>query len=302
LNFSEQPPSHEWAALKYRGETIAEVWFKPKGEPLALMFRIPQKSFQVPDMVQRLTTENLLRAVGIANDDVESWHHGDVSPSGMDAPNPRLGRPLPPPPQDVPHLKVCVRLKPPAQPVAPNDSGEPEVPLEKRQDLVARWNAIEGLEGTIDSLRLRLEGLRAEMEASAKRALAPEEKLHAPNADVLQWTKAKTRVHYTLPRVREFIHRATWAKAAPERKKLGELFEADTRPQVPLAQIDRVREEVETLFKDRQVLSAQGQTVCQECQTILAHLQGTLRALQSNATANARKKLATARVKKGKLR
>ena len=82
MNFSEQPPSKEWAALKLKGETLAEVWFKPEGEPLALMFRIPQKSFQ-SGTSPGLTTENLLRAVGIATEEVESWRHGDVSHSGM---------------------------------------------------------------------------------------------------------------------------------------------------------------------------------------------------------------------------
>ena len=50
VNFSEQPPSKQWAALKYRGEKFAEVWFKPEGQPLALTFRIPQASFQIPGM------------------------------------------------------------------------------------------------------------------------------------------------------------------------------------------------------------------------------------------------------------
>src|SRR5262245_60670558 len=74
VNFSERPPSKQWAALKYRGDTFAEVWFKPEGEPFALTFRIPGESFQLPDMGQLLTTENLLKAVGIAAEDVESWH------------------------------------------------------------------------------------------------------------------------------------------------------------------------------------------------------------------------------------
>jgi hypothetical protein len=102
--------------------------------------------------------------------------------------------------------------------------------------------------------------------------------------------------------VREFIHRATWAKGTPERKKLGQIFKDDTRPEIAPAQIDKVREEVENLFKDRQVLAAQGLTVCQECQAIAADVQGALRTLQSNAVANARKKLGAARAKKGKLR
>src|SRR5436309_15704102 len=79
MNFSEQPPSKEWAALKLRGETLAEVWFKPEGEPLALLFRIPQNSFQIPGMGQRLTMENLLKAVAIAAEDVESLLHVGAS-------------------------------------------------------------------------------------------------------------------------------------------------------------------------------------------------------------------------------
>jgi hypothetical protein len=286
VNFSEQPPSKQWAALKYRGERFAEVWFKPDGEPFALTFRIPQTSFQLPGMSQRLTTENLLKAVGIATEEVESWRHeGD---SGMDGSNPELGHPLPPPPHECTHLNIYVSLKPPPQAVAPSESGE--IPETQWQELEARWKAIVGLEATTETLRLRLEGLRAEMEASWKKMLTADEKVHALNADVLQWTKAKSRVHYALPKVKEFIHRATWALSSPERKKLEELYKNHIQPHVPFPQMDKVPVQLDHLLKDRQVLSAQGVTVYQECNSISADIQGALRTLQSNAAANARKK------------
>jgi hypothetical protein len=294
MNFSEQPPSKQWAALKYRGEKVAEVWFKPEGEPFALTLRIPQKSFQIPGMGQLLTPENFLNAVTIATDEVESWRHGDVSHSGSD---PELRHPLSPPPQDVPHLTIHVSLKPPTQAAAPEESGEPEIPLAKWQDLEARWNAILGLEATVDTLRLRMEGLRTEMEAASRKTLTADEKVHALNADVAQWNKAKSRVHYALPKVREFIHRATWAMALPERKKFEELFKNHIQPQIPFPEMDKVPEQLEYLLKDRQVLSAQGVAVCQECQSISADIQGALRTLQSNAAANARKKMGEARAK-----
>jgi hypothetical protein len=289
VNFSEQPPSKQWAALKYRGEKIAEVWFKPEDEPFALTFRVPQTSFQIPGMAQRLTTENLLKTVAIAIEEVESWRLGDISHSGMKGSNPELRHPLPPPPQDASHLTIHVSLKPP-QAEASKESGEPEISSAKWQDLEARWNAILGLEATIDTLRLRVEGLRAEMEAASTKTLTMEEKVHALNADMAQWNKAKSRVHFALPKVREFIHRATWAIATPERKKLEELFKNHIQPQSAFPQMDNVPEQLESLLKDRQVLSAQGVTVSQECQSISADIQGALRTLQSNAAANARKK------------
>jgi hypothetical protein len=298
VNFSEQPPSKQWVALKYRGEKVAEVWFKPEGEPFALRFRIPQRSFQIPGGGQGLTTENLLRAVGIATEEVESWRHEGVFHSGMNGSNPELGYPLPPPPQDATHLNLYVSLKPPPQAVAPKESGEPEIPEEKWQDLKARWNAILGVEATMDTLRLRMEGLRVEMEASSKKTLTTEEKLHALNADVAQWNKAKSRVHYALPKVKEFVHRATWAMGTPERKKLEEFFkEEDIRPPIPFAQMDKMREQLENLLKDRQVLSAQGMTVYQECQSISAEIQGALRRLQSNAARNVRERMGASRAK-----
>jgi uncharacterized protein YoxC len=299
VKFSEQPPSKQWAALKYRGETIAEAWFKPEGEPFALTFRTPQKSFQARGMGQRLTTENLLKAVGIATEEVESWRHGGASHSGMSGPNPELGHPLPAPPQDVPHLMLSVSLKPPPQAVAPGESREPEAPSAKWQDLEARWKAIEGLEATIDTLRLKMEGLRAEMEASSKKTLTTDEKVHALNADVAQWNKAKNRVHYALPKVKEFIHRATWATGTPERKQLGEFFKNHVRHHAPVPEMDEVLQQLEHLLKDRQVLSAQGVMVYQECNSISADIQGALRTLQSNAAAKARAKMGEAR-KKGK--
>ncbi|HEV8060317.1 MAG TPA: hypothetical protein VGP68_10615, partial [Gemmataceae bacterium] len=181
MNFSDQPPSKHWAALKYQGEILAEVWFKPEGEPLALSFRIPQKSFQIPGIGERLTTESLLKAVNITKEEVESWRHGDSSHSGMDGSDTELNHAVAPPTQDDCDLSIHVRLKPPPQAIAPKDSCAQEISQAKWQDLEARWKTILGLEATIDSLRQRMEGLRTEMEASSKKTLATEEKANALN-------------------------------------------------------------------------------------------------------------------------
>jgi hypothetical protein len=290
VNFSEQLPSKQWAALKYRGEPFAEVWFKPEGEPFGLTFRIPQRSFHLPDLGPRLTTENLLKAVGIAVEEVASWRHEDTSDSGVSGSQADLRHPLSPPPQDVPHLTLYVRLKPPSPAVAPREVSEPEVPEAKWQHLESRWKAILDLEASMDALRTSLEGLRMEMEASSRKMLTGNEKLHALNSDVAQWNKAKSRVLYAIPKVREFIHRSTWATGAPERKKLEELYKNHIRPRIPFPQMDQVAEQLDNLLKDRQVLSAHGVSVSQECKSIAADVQGTLRTLQSNAAANAAKK------------
>jgi hypothetical protein len=72
----------------------------------------------------------------------------------------------------------------------------------------------------------------------------------------------------------------------PERKKFGELFKDDVQPDIPPPEIDKLPEQLEYLLKDRQVLSAAGVTVYQECKGISADLQGTLRTLESNAAVN----------------
>jgi hypothetical protein len=290
VNFSEQPPSKQWAALKYRGEKFAEVWFKPEGEPLALVFRIPGSSFRIPGIGQRLTIENLLKAVAIATDEVESWRHGGASHSALDGPDLDLTNPLPQPPHNVPHLEIHVRLKPPLQAVAHEVNSEPEVAPAAWHDLEARWKAVLGLEATVDTLRINMEGLRSQLEAEVRRALPADEKVHALAADVAQWNKAKSRAHYALPKASEFIHRATWAAGTPERKRLGELFKNPIGTQAALPRAEDVLQEVEMLRKDRQVLSAQGVTVYQECKTISADVQSALRRLQSNAAVRASQK------------
>lgn len=290
MTFSEQPPSQQWAALKFRGEKFAEVWFKPDGEPFALTYRIPPSSFHIPDLGPLLTVENLLKAVGLAKDEVESWCQDNASPSGTHGSLAELRQPLPPPPPDVPHLNLFVRLKPPAQAVAPQESGESEIPEARWQELEARWNAILGLEVSVDMLRINMEGLRAELEAASRKTLTAEEKVHALNADVAQWNKAKSRVVYALPKMREFIHRATWATSTPERKKLEELFKSHVRHRIPFPQIEKVLAHLDILLKDRQVLSGHGTSVYQECKSIAADVQGALRILQSNAVANANRK------------
>jgi len=258
VNFSEQLPSKQWAALTLRGERIAEVWFKPEGEPLALVFRIPRSSFQIPGIGQRLTTENLLKAVDIATDEVESWRHGDAFHSAEDGPDPELTNPLRQPPFDVPHLEVHVRLKPPPQAAGHEVSSESAVAPAEWHDLEARWKAVLSLEAGVDTLRISMEGLRAELEAALRRALPADDKVNALAADVAQWNKAKSRAHFALPKASEFIHRATWAAGTPERKRLGELFKNPIGTQTSLPRADEVLQELEFLRKDRQVLSAQG--------------------------------------------
>jgi hypothetical protein len=51
-----------------------------------------------------------------------------------------------------------------------------------------------------------------------------------------------------------------------------------------------VAEQLDSLLKDRQVLSGHGVSIYQDCKTISAEVQGALRTLQSNASANAIKK------------
>jgi uncharacterized protein YoxC len=178
------------------------------------------------------------------------------------------------------------------------NSSEQEVPPEKWQTLEALWKTILGLEASIETLRLSVDGLRAEMETVFKKSLVVEEKVHALQADVAQWNKAKGRIHYAVPKAREFIHRATWASGVPERKRLEELFRSHIEPRVPLPQMDEVREQLEHLQKDRQVLFAQGNSVSQECRGILAEVQRALGTLQRNAADIARKKRSAGREKR----
>ncbi len=179
---------------------------------------------------------------------------------------------------------------PPSQAANHDESREQEIPLEKWQVLEALWKGILGLEASIDTARLSVDSLRAEMETAFKKPLNVEEKLHALQSDVAQWNKAKNRIHYALPKAREFIHRATWALAVPERKRLEDIFRNHIEPRNPLPDVDQVREQLEHLQKDRQVLFAQGTAVSQECRGIIGEIQRALSTLQRNAADNARRK------------
>jgi hypothetical protein len=278
--------------LKYRGEPFAEVWFKPDGEPFTLTFRIPQTRFQSADMLQQLTAANLLKAVGIVTTEVESWRHEGAAISSTNASLAELSQCLPQPVSGVPHLHLFVRLTPPAEAVACNESGAPKVSEARWQELETRWNTILGFEANVETIRIAMESLRAEMEASVGKRLTGNDKIYAPNADVAQWTKAKSRVLFALPKLREFIHRATWAMATPERKKLGLLFKDYVQQRIPFPQLDGIAEQMESVLKNRQVLAMQGASLHQECKTIAAEADGALRTLQRNAAAKATKKRA----------
>lgn len=175
-----------------------------------------------------------------------------------------------------------------ATPIDPSDGQD--IPLEKWQALDALWKAILALEANIETARQAANGLRGEMETAFKQVLGLDEKLHAPQADVAQWTRSKSRLHFGLPKVREFIHRATWAMTVPERKKLEELIRTHVEPRVPFPDVDKVREEMEHLLKARQVLFAQGTSVQQECRGLTSETQRALSTLRMNAATKARKK------------
>jgi hypothetical protein len=165
-----------------------------------------------------------------------------------------------------------------------------DVPLEKWQAIDGLWKAILVLEAQIESARLASNTLRGEMETAFKQVLNVEEKLHASQADVAQWNRAKSRLHFALPKVREFVHRATWALAAVERKRLEEVIHTHVEPRLPLPDIDHVREELEHLQKARQVLLAQGHSVHTECRALTGETQRVLSQLRRTAADNARKK------------
>jgi hypothetical protein len=170
------------------------------------------------------------------------------------------------------------------------ESNAPENPEGKWEYLESRWNAILGAEASVEALRKSIEGLRAEMEGAAAKTLNLEEKVHSLSIDVVLWNRAKSRVRYVLPELKEFIHRSTWASGIPERKKVEELFLNYVQPRVPIPDLDQVIAEFEGLLKTRQVLSAQGISSYQKCKNILGEVHGALRTLQRNAAANATKK------------
>jgi hypothetical protein len=296
VKFFEQPPSKQWAALKYRGVRFAEVWFKPQDEPFGLTFRIPRDSYQIPGMRAQLTLGNLLKAVSVAPTEVEAWRLGD----GLYGTDSQPGDILEPPAQDATYLDIHVRLKPPPDAVArgANEpeglatvcaSGESEISQQRWQDLENRWRAILNSEAIMETMRISMEGLLAEMESLWKKPLTMEEKTYAPRADVGNWNKAKIRVHNALPKMKDFVRRFIGAMGSPERKRLEQLYNDHIQPHVPFPQIHDALKQLEELRKDRQVLSALGKTVYLECKGISSELQQALRTLQTN-TVNAKKK------------
>jgi uncharacterized protein YoxC len=286
----EQASSTDWVTLMHMGEDLAEAWCMPEGEGTTVVFLVPRSRLDA-GTGQPVSIQLLLDAADIPTNEVESWRLGDGSNSDTGLSH------LLPSPADDDQLTVYVRLKPPVRETAAEDGPVPEVPLEKWHALDAVWKAILGLEASIDSARLSVDGLRGEMETAFKKALPVEDKNHALQADVAQWTKAKSRIHHAVPKAREFIHRATWSLAVPERKRLDEIVRTHIEPRVPFHGVDRVREQLEHLHKDRQVLFAQGNSVLQDCRGLLGDIQNALRTLQRNAADRARQKRSAAREK-----
>lgn len=294
MNFPSQVPSTQWATLSFRGEAFAEVWFKPASMPNGLTFRIPQATFHHPAISPHLTLGNLLKAIGLDADAVQSWRTADETENEIANYHAELFLPLPPLPTNTPQLYLQVLIKQPVSTEETPASSDPTQALIKWQELQARWNTILGMEVTIDTLRQRMESLRGEIESESARAMSTDEKINAMNADVAQWNKAKSRARYVLPRIKEYIHRATWVLGTPERKNLDEIFRKDAECPVNLAELDR---ELQILLKDRQILAAQGTTCHHEGRSSCDEIKNSHQTMHRNAAANAVKKRAITRAK-----
>lgn len=297
MNFFDNPPSSQWGRLSFQGEPFAEVWLKPEGEPHGLMIRLPQLSFQNSGISQYLTIENLLKAMGLSVSEVESFLPDDGTRSGLSGYMAALDVPLLPPPEHLSHLYLHIRMKPPGVMSESADDHLPAEIMAKWRKLEARWNTIIALEVNIDTMRLRMESLRAEVESASNKSMTSEEKMHAMNADVAQWTKAKSRAKFAVPKIKEFVHRATWALGSPERKKVEDLFKSRLPSPSIYSELDAIAQQLENLFKDRQILAAQGMTGYQEGKNSSADVAGAYRTLQANARANELKKRAATRAK-----
>jgi hypothetical protein len=169
----------------------------------------------------------------------------------------------------------------------------------KWQQLEARWKAGLGLEAAIETLRIRLKGVCKEMEASLKTGLTSEEKPNASAADLSEWSKAKSRVHLSLPKAQNFIQRASWATVIPDRRTLTEFFKSADGVFAPNREIDQMLERLEALRRDLQVLSAQGWAISDECKSVTATVQGSLEKLQKNSAARSAQKRRATRARLG---
>ncbi len=135
----------------------------------------------------------------------------------------------------------------------PRESGGQEIPPEKWQALEVLWKTILGLEASIDSSRLSMDGLRGEMEAAFKKALTVEEKLNACKPTWPSGTRPRA-ASITPSRKCEFIHRAHLVSGCSRTEEARGDLQEPRRAADPLPGLDQVREQLEHLQKDRQVL------------------------------------------------
>jgi hypothetical protein len=267
----------EWSPLDHLLDEIADAWYRPEGERSLFRFRVARER-----LAESVTIERLLAAASIPVEEFESCRIGDDFHNDLSMSlNPIDG-------EAFCEIEVATKPRSDDEIVVESESGE--ITADVWHALETAWKSIATLESTIDGLRLSMGGLASEMDSAFKRPLSTEDKLHALQADMAQWSKAKSRITYSLPKVREFVHRATWAAAAEDRRQLAAIAKQHIEPRVPFANPNETRRKLELLLKDRQVLLAQGNAVNQECRSILSEVQRAASTLQRNASERAKNK------------
>jgi len=94
----------------------------------------------------------------------------------------------------------------------------PGLSLKEWQDRELHWKIILGLEAAVDTMRIEMEALQIENGSLADEDIDDRRKDHALRADIARWNKAKHRVLFQLPKLKEFIHRAVWALSSPRKE------------------------------------------------------------------------------------
>ena len=282
MDFSKRAPSTKWTTLTYEGAVVAQVWFKPEGNPVGLQFLMPTRAFQLPDLENHLTMANLLKTVQIELKEIQSWTCSGIVHEGMNGTNPDFNKRIGPSSNSSDPVPIDVLL---------NSGHASEITPEQWNDLASRWDKIALLESEISRIRTEAERLCAKLDSLWNTTLTLEDK-YASRLDIAKWEEAKKRIPHLRPELIGFLK--SWnsiAAASIETKsRFVELIKT-RNSSFSQMEMSNALNELESIRKNRQVWISRGNDLCNLAQGVMSRAQVVLGQLKSSAKANfARKK------------
>lgn len=223
IPFDSRLPSTSWELLSLTAPIPFSlwVWFKPKHAPTAVVIRIPDEVWQLPQPCQ-LSIRQLVQALEINPENVLTWYLYGIAYEGLNGTNQFFDLTIPPPATGI-DPTITINLKSSCQ-QRESASGEQSTPTEDQAELdilqyiTVEWNGSLQVEALFVLLRKQVVGTLSRLN-SLNRGLTTDEQRFGDRKDITEWQDARRWLRDSISRLSRLLKDLDIGSTSPAGKR-----------------------------------------------------------------------------------